>query len=144
MRQAVIAVLLFVFWGQFAWAGVAEDIAGGKLLQEVVLASLDSGTELKDLIADLDGAGVSGSESICALFQAGQDHTAVITAALNAGLASSDVAGWADTCGATQSEIQVGYSMTGENLPGHMVFSTAERYEGNAKEYLYNPPSPSK
>jgi hypothetical protein len=34
--------------------------------------------------------------------------------------------------------------MAGVNLPAHMVFSTAERYEGNAKDYLYNPPSPSK
>ena len=131
--QAVITVLLFVFLGQFAWASVAEDIAAGKTLQDVIQASLDSNMELKYLIADLDAAGFSGSDSICGLFQAGQDHIAVIIAALDAGLSSSDVAGWADNCGATQLEIQVGYSMAGENLPAYYY-----------DEYLYNPPSPSK
>jgi len=143
-KQAVIAVLLFVLLGQFAWAGVAEDISSGKSLQQVVEKNLDTEMQLKDLIAALDSGGVSGPDIICALFQAGQDHVMVITAALDGGLSSSGVAGWADNCRATQSEIQSGYSMAGVNLPAHMVFSTTERYEGNAKEYLYNPPSPSK
>lgn len=143
-RQVVIAVLLFALLGQFAWAGVAEDISSGKSLQQVVQENLETEIQLKDLIAALDAAGVSGSDIICVLFQAGQDHVVVITAALDGGLSSSDIAGWADGCGATLSEIQTGYSMAGVNLPAHMVFSTAERYEGNAKDYLYNPPSPSK
>ena len=143
-QQAVIAVLLFVFLGQFAWAGVAEDIAAGKALQDVIQTNLDADKQLKELIADLHAAEVSGPDIMCALFQAGQDHAAVITAALDGGLSSSEVAGWAYNCGATHSEIQLGFSMAGEYLPANMVFSTAGQYERNAEEYLYNPPSPSK
>ena len=144
IRQAAIAVLLFVFSGPYVWAGIAEDIAAGKPLQEVVQAGLASDSTLKGLVADLNAAGVSGSDIICTLFQAGQDHSVVISAALDSGLGSTDIAGWAYNCGATQSEIQVGYSMAGEKLPTHWIFSKAERYERNAEEYLYNPPSPSK
>jgi hypothetical protein len=144
-QQAVIAVLLFLCLGESAWAGVAEDIAAGKELQEVIQTSLDAEKQLEDIIADLDAAGVPGSVIICALFEAQQpDHAMVIAAALNAGLSVTDVAGWAYTCGAVLSEIQVGYSMVGDNLPAHMVFSTAGQYERNAGEFLYNPPSPSK
>ena len=143
-QQAVIAVLLFVFWGHFAWAGIAEDIAAGKELQEVIQTNLDAEKELKDLIAELDAAGISGSAIICALFEAEPDHARVIAAALDAGLNVTDVAGWAYNCGAVVSEIQLGYSMAGENLPAHMVFSAAGQYEKNAGEFLYNPPSSSK
>jgi len=143
-RQAAIAVLLLVFSGNYAWAGVAEDIASGKPLEQVIQSNLETDKKLSELVADLDDAGVLAADIICALFQAGQDHVAVIIAALDAGLNSTNVAGWADYCGATLAEIQTGYSMAGINLPAHMVFTTAERYEKNAKEYLYNPPSPSK
>jgi hypothetical protein len=69
----------------------------------------------------------------------------VIAAALDASLLNSaDVANWALECGGTMQDVQTGYSMAGEKLPGYMVFLTAEEYEKNAKEYLYNPPSPSK
>ena len=142
--QAVAAVLLFVFLAGVSFAGVAEDLSAGKPLQDVIQTSLASNMELKDLIADLDEAGFSGSDIICALFQAGQDHATVITAALDAGLSSADVAGWAQTCGATQSEIQLGYSMAGASLPPGMVFQRAQQFEDNDKEYLYNPPSRSK
>lgn len=144
LRQAVIAVLLFMFLGQLAWAGIAEDIADSKPLQEVVQAGIDDGMELKDLVFDLNAAGVDGSDIVCALFQVGQDHSEVIAAALDGGLSNADVAGWAEACGATQSEIQTGYSMSGENLPAHKVFSDAEQYERNSQEYLYNTPSQSK
>jgi hypothetical protein len=144
MRQAVIAVLLFVFLGHLAWAGIKEELAADTPLQEVVQAALDSNIILKDLIADLAAAEVSGPAIICALFQAGQEHATVITAALDGGLSPDDVAGWAGTCRATYAEIQAGYSMTTAKLPAHMVFATAAEYEKYAEEYLYNPPSPSK
>jgi len=144
MRQAAFAVLLFVFSGPYVWAGIAEDIAAGKPLLEVVQAGLASDSTLKDLIADLHAAGVSGPDIIYALFQAGQDHSTVIIATLDSGLGTSEVAGWAHNSGATQAEIQQGYSMAGKNLPTHWFFSKAERYERNAEEYRYNPPSPSK
>ena len=142
--QAVTAVLLFVFLTGVANAGIAEGLATGKPLQDVIQTSFDAGVELKDLVTQLDAAGVAGDEIICVLFQAGQDNAAVIAAALDAGLGSSDVAVWAQLCGATQSEIQMGYSMAGDSLPGITIFSNhATTLEGSAKEYLYNPPSPS-
>ena len=143
--QAVAAVLLFVFLAGVSYAGVAEDLATGKTLQDVVQTSLDSGAKLKDIVAQLDTAGIAGNEIICILFQAGQDHAAVITAALDSGLSYFDVADWADTCGATQSEIQLGYSMAGNSLSGSLIFSNhATTLEDSAKEYLYITPSQSK
>ena len=56
-RQAVFTVLLFVFIAQqFAWAGVAEDIAAGKSPEDVIQANLDTDIQLKDLLADLDSS----------------------------------------------------------------------------------------
>ena len=69
----------------------------------------------------------------------------MIIAALDGGLSNIDVAGWAQACGATQSEIQTGYSMAGTSVPGSFIFSNhSTTFEGSAKEYLYNPPSQSK
>jgi hypothetical protein len=132
--QAVVAVLLFLFFTTGnAWAGFYDELNSGRPLQEVIEYALDYGMTVRTLVDELVAANKDGSEIICGLFQAGQDHIAVIIAALDAGLSSSDLAGWADNCGATQLEIQIGYSMAGENLPAH--------YD---EEYLYNPPSPSK
>jgi hypothetical protein len=143
--QAVTAVLLFVFLAGVSFASVSEDLSAGTPLRVIIQKNLDSGIELKDLITQLDKAGVAGNDIICVLFQAGQDHSTVITEALDGGLSNIDVAGWAQTCGATQSEIQTGYSMAGNSLPGSFVFSNhATTLEGSAKEYLYNPPSQSK
>ena len=143
--QAVAAVLPFVFLAAVTFAGVADDLEADRQQQDMVQTSLESGVQLKEIVTRLDEAGTSGSTIICSLFKAGEDHAAVIAAALDAELGSADVAGWADTCGASLAAIQSGFSMAGVSLPGSFLFADyAEKNEKSAKEYLYNPPSQSK
>ena len=140
----MITVLLFVFLAGVAFGGVAEDLAGGKSLQAVIDDSLLRGITIDSLVKDLVAIDEYGKDIINGLFISGAEKSKVIKAALDAGMDKTDVVNWSYQGGASREDIQQGFSMAGESLPAHKVFSDAERYERNAEEYLYNPPSPSK
>jgi hypothetical protein len=145
IQQAALAVLLFLFFTGVSLASFHDMVEEGRPLQEVVDYALDYGMSVESLVTELIVAGKDGRDIICALFRADVERYQVIAAALDTSLLNSaDVANWALECGGTMQDVQTGYSMAGEKLPGYMVFLTAEEYEKNAKEYLYNPPSPSK
>jgi hypothetical protein len=143
--QAALAVLLFLFFTGVSQANFRDMVEEGRPLQEVVDYALDYGMSVESLVTELIVAGKNGREIICALFRADVERYHVVAATLDSGLLNStDVADWALECGGTMQDVQMGYSMNGEKLPGYMVFLTAEEYEKKAKDYLYNPPSPSK
>jgi hypothetical protein len=141
--QAAVAVLLFLFFTGAAQASFHDKLENGNLYDAINYA-LDYGMSVENLVAELVASGVNGSDIICELFMTDVEYYKVVAACLDSGMSSSEVAQWARGCGATQQDVQMGFSMAGESLPGHLVFQTAEQYEENAKEYLYNPPSPSK
>ena len=142
--QAVVAVLLFLFFASVSWAGFYEELNSGRPLQEVIEYALDYGMTVETLVEELALADKDGSLIICGLFNAGVERHKVIAAALDSGLDPNDVAQWALDCGASMEDVQKGFSMAGEKLPPGFVFQQAEEFEDNAKEYLYNPPSQSK
>jgi hypothetical protein len=141
--QALVTVLFFVFLTGVSHGGVAEDLAGGKPLPEVIEDGLVQNTAVSSLVADLVAAGEHGRDIIDGMFDAGATKYDVIAAALDCGLDSSAVAWWADECGATMEEIQAGFGMAGVDLPPGMVFLNTRTFEDNTGEYLYNSPSQS-
>ena len=144
MQQAALAVLLFLFFTGVSQASFHDMVEEGRPLQEVIDYALDYGMSLESLVIELVAAGKDGREIVCALLRADTERHQVVAAVLDSGMYSTDVADWALECGASMQDVQSGYSMAGEKLPGYMVFLTADEYEKNAKDYLYNPPSPSK
>jgi hypothetical protein len=142
--QAVIAVLLFLFFASVSWASFQDELESGRPLPEVIEYALDYGMTVQTLVDELVAANKEGSEIICGLFIAGVEPYKAVEAALNSGLDPNEVAQWALDCGASMENVQMGFSMAGEKLPPGFVFQQAEEFEDNAKEYLYNPPSQSK
>lgn len=150
IRQAVIAVLLFLFFtgvssASFHFHGMLEE---GMSLEEVIDYGLSFGMSVESLVTELAVAGYGGEEIICALYRADLEHYGVeryevITAALDSWVGFPAVAEWSLKCGASYKEVQAGYSMSNKELPGNMVFFKSDEYWKNNKEYLYNPPSPS-
>ena len=142
--QVAVAVLLFLFFAGNSQAGFYDELNSGRPLQEVILYGLDYGMTLQTLVDELVAANKDGSVIMCGLFMAGVERYEAVEAALNAGMDQSDTAQWALDCGASLEGVQKGFSMAGESLPPGFVFQQASEFEGNAKEYLYNPPSPAK
>ena len=142
--QAASAVLLLVFLAGASLAGVAEDLAAGKSLQDVIDASLASSMTVDNLVKDLVAADEYGKDIICGLFAADVEKIEVVKAALDNSMDNTDVVTWSYQCGASREDVQQGFSMAGESLPPGMVFQWTGTVEENAKEYLYNPPSQSK
>ena len=142
--QAVVAVLLFLFFASVSWAGFYDELNSGRPLQEVIEYAFDYGMTVQTLVDELVAANKDGSEIICGLFNAGVERHEAIAAALNSGMDPNDVAQSALDCGASMEDVQKGFSMAGKKLPPGFVFQQAEEFEDNAKEYLYNPPSQSK
>jgi len=142
--QAVVAVLLFLFFAGNSQAGFYDELNSGRPLQEVILYAIDYGMTVQTLVGELVAANKDGSEIICGLVMAGVEKYKAVEAALNNGMVHIDVAQWALDCGASQEDVQKGFSMAGESLPPGFVFHQANDFEDNAKEYLYNPPSPAK
>jgi hypothetical protein len=144
MGQAVAAVLLFVCLAGVSVAGVAEDLAAGNSLQNVINQSLQLGTTVDDLMKDLIAANVTGKDIICGLFAGGAAKYEVISAALDNGMDKTNVVQWAYQCGASREDIQNGFSKAGETLTPNLIFLLSNLFDESAKEYNYNPPSPSK
>ena len=144
MGQAVAAVLLFVCLAGVSVAGVADDLAAGNSLQSVIKHSLQLGTTVDDLMKDLIDANVAGKEIICGLFTGGAAKYEVISAAIDNGMDETNVVQWSYQCGASREDIQNGFSMAGESLTPGLIFLLSSLYDESAKEYNYNPPSPSK
>jgi len=143
MGQAVAAVLLFVCLAGVSSAGVAEDLDAKIPLQDVINDNLARGVTVDDLMKDLIAANVAGKNIICGLFAGGADKHEVISAAIDNGMDETSVVQWSYQCGASREDIQNGFSKAGESLPPGWVFLLGEKTEESAKEYLYNPPSPS-
>ena len=144
MGQAVAAVLLFVCLAGVSVAGVADDLAAGRLLQNVINDSLARNVPVSQLMKDLIDANVAGKDIICGLFTGGAAKYEVISAAIDNGMDETNVVQWSYQCGASREDIQNGFNKADESLPPGMVFLLGEKTEESAKEYLYNPPSPSK
>ena len=144
MGQAVAAVLLFVCLAGVSVAGVAEDLAAKKPLQDVINHSLQLGTTVGDLMKDLTAADVTGKDIICGLFAGGAVNYEVISAAIDNGMDKTNVVQWSYQCGASREDIQNGFSMADESLTSNLIFLLNSLFDENAKEYNYNPPSPSK
>ena len=136
--QAVV-VLLCISLAVAARGGVAEDLAEGMPLQEVIEKALVGGAGLDDLFTELIAAEVEDADIICGCIGAGIEGNKVIATALNHNMDHSDVGKWALGCGANITDVQIGYSMAGET----MTFQGEEAFIRNAEEYIYNPPSPS-
>ena len=144
MGQAVAAVLLFVCLAGVSVAGVADDLAAGNSLQNVINHSLQLGTTVDDLMKDLIAADVTGKDIICGLFTGGAAKYEVISAAIDNGMDETNVVQWSYQCGASREDIQNGFSKAGESLTSNLIFLLNSLFDENAKEYNYNPPSPSK
>ena len=144
MGQAVSAVLLFVCLAGGAVASVTEDLAAGNLLQNVINHSLQLGTTVDDLMKDLIAADVTGKDIICGLFTGSAAKYEVISAAIDNGMDETNVVQWSYQCGASREDIQNGFSKAGESLTSNLIFLLNSLFDENAKEYNYNPPSPSK
>ena len=144
MKQAVTVALLFVFLTGVSFAGVAEDLAGGKSLQAVIDDNLLRGITVDNLVKDLVAADEYGKDIICGLFNGEAEKSEVIKTALDVGMETTDVVNWSYQCGASREDVQQGFSIAGESLPPGIVFRQTGKIEENSKEYLYNPPSPSK
>ena len=142
--QVAAAVLLFLFFTGNSQAGFYDELNSGRPLPEVILYALDYGMTLQTLVDELVAANKDGSAILCGLFMAGVERYKAVEAALNSGMDQSDVAQWSLDCGASQQDVQMGFSMADEKLPPGFVFQQAEKFESNSKEYLYNPPSPAK
>ena len=143
MGQAVAAVLLFVCLAGVSFAGVADDLAAGNSLQSVINHSLQLGTTVVDLMKELIAADVTGKEIICGLFTGGAAKYEVISAAIDNDIDETNIVQWSYQCGATREDIQNGFSKAGESLTPGLIFLLSSLYDESAKEYLYNPPSPS-
>ena len=106
IRQAVIAVLLLVFLTGVSFAGVAEDLAGGKSLQDVIDDSLLRGVTVDNLVKELVAIDEYGKDIICGLFDGGAEKSKVIKAALDTGMDKTDVVNWSYQCGASRADVQ--------------------------------------
>ena len=143
MGQAVAAVLLFVCLAGVSVAGVADDLAAGYSLQNVINHNLKLGTTVDDLMKDLIAANVDGNDIVCGLFAGGAAKYEVISAAIDNGMDKTNVVHWSYQCGASLEDIQNGFSKAGESLTSNLIFLLNSLFDENAKEYNYNPPSPS-
>ena len=144
MGQAVAAVLLFVCLAGVSVAGVADDLAAGNSLQNVINHSLQLGTTVDDLMKDLIAADVTGKDIICGLFTGGAAKYEVISAAIDNGMDETNIVQWSYQCGASREDIQNGFSKAGESLTSNLIFLLSSLYDESASEYNINPVSPSK
>lgn len=136
IQVAAVSGMLLAFIAGISLAGVTEDLASGKPLQDVINASLANGMTVENLVEELIAAEEYGRDIICSLFAAKAEKNEVIAACLNNGMDNSDVVTWSYQCGAGKEDVQQGFNMAGQSM-------WKEKVEENAKEYLYNPPSPS-
>ena len=143
MGQAVAAVLLFVCLAGVSVAGVADDLAAGNSLQNVINHSLQLGTTVDDLMKDLIAADVTGKDIICGLFTGGAAKYEVISAAIDNGMDETNVVQWSYQCGASREDIQNGFSKAGESLTSNLIFLLSSLYDESASENNINPVSPS-
>jgi len=113
MKQAVAVALLFVFLAGVSFAGVAEDLAGGKSLQAVIDDNLLRGITVDNLLKDLVAADEYGKDIICGLFNGDAEKSVVIKTALDVGMETTDVVNWSSQCGASREDVQQVVSIEG-------------------------------